>query len=128
MKALFTLLIFLSISLYVAQYSKPYCDELREVNNSYLCFIANLSSPYIYDHQSHYKCCYENHKYFEEGKFRNISRCTGYSKEDYDHLDKLIKSKKRYLESIGGIIEHYEVNCSSKYLYISLLSLIIFLL
>jgi len=127
MKALYTLLIFLLISLFIAQYTKPYCNDLRQVNNPYACFDANLSYPYSYG-QSYYKCCYVNQKYYEQDDFVNISRCTGYSKEDYDRLDKLVKSKKGYLNSIGGIIEHYEVNCSSKYLYISLLSLIIFLL
>ena len=127
MKVLYTLLIFLLISLYIAQYTKPYCNDLNQVNNTYTCFDANLTNPYGYG-QPFYKCCYVNQKYYEEGKFRNYTRCTGYSKEDYDNLDKLVKSKKGYLNSIGGIIEHYEINCSSKYLYISLLSIIIFLL
>ena len=38
-----------------------------------------------------------------------------------------VKSEIGHIKSEGGIIEVYEVDCSSNYLYISLLSLIVLL-
>ena len=74
-----------------------------------------------------YRCCYYHQIYTLEGKFYNDTLCDGAKYEDYINMDNKVKSMIGYIKSKGGIIEVYEIDCSSNYLYISLLLLIVLL-
>ena len=50
------------------------------------------------------------------------------TQKEFDNFLPLYKSLKNYIVMQGGDYEKYDVDCASNYLYISLLSLIIFLL
>ena len=54
--------------------------------------------------------------------------CTSLTKEEFDSVHLLVKSLKQFIDKMGGKLETYDIDCSSKYLYISLILLIIFLL
>ena len=77
--------------------------------------------------KNEYKCCYSRQEYTQEGKYHNHTRCEGVKEADYNNMGNRIKSLIGYIKSQGGIIQTYEMNCSSNYLYISLLSLIVLL-
>ena len=76
----------------------------------------------------YHKCCYETRQYYYKGEYTNETRCLKLTKEKYDTLIPRVKSGVNYYKAMGSVIDKYEFNCSSNYLYISLLSLIIFLL
>ena len=54
--------------------------------------------------------------------------CELMTKEQFEKFVPIYKSKKSGITSNGGSVDTLEWNCSSNYLYISLLSLIILLL
>ena len=75
------------------------------------------------------KCCYYNKRYFVSGKLaENTTKCVHKKQVAYDDLYKEEKSLKGAIKASGGVIDSLIVDCSSNYLYISLLSLIIFLI
>ena len=74
-----------------------------------------------------YKCCYSHKIYTHKGKFHSDTLCDATNFEDYNNMVNKVKSEIGHIKSEGGIIEVYEVDCSSNYLYISLLSLIVLL-
>ena len=131
MKVIYCLLIIILASLYKAlEYEIPkYCSDWKgdyapkEPSNCSNLWINETTTPDYY-----YKCCYENRQYYLNGQYNNITRCTPVTREKYDTLIQREKSEIDYLKTNGAVIDKLEFNCSSNYLYLSLLSLIIFLL
>ena len=131
MKVIYCLLIIILASLYKAvddetpKYCYQWTDRFapNETNQCYNLWINSSRTPDYY-----YKCCYENRQYYLKGKYTNITRCIPVTREKYDTLIQREKSGIDYLKTNGAVIDKLEFNCSSNYLYISLLSLIIFLL
>ena len=74
------------------------------------------------------RCCYTFEKYTFMGTYVDRKSCSSLDQEEFDNVKLLIKSLKQGVEKMGGKFENYEIDCSSNYLYISLLSLMIFLL
>ena len=77
--------------------------------------------------KNEYKCCYFHQIYTQKGKFHNDTLCEGVKEADYNNMVNKVKSEIGYIKSQGGVIEAYEIDCSSNYLYISLLLLIVLL-
>ena len=121
MKSLYASLIFLLVSsLYKAQ-DLLYCDYMENPVGPKDCNYLPLRSD-------KYKCCYERKKYYYRGDFKNVTRCKPYKRKDYDNLAKVVKSERDYYKARGAIIQNYIVDCPSNYLYLSLLSFMLFLL
>ena len=116
MKAIYALLTILLVSLY---YCAEQCGSTKPTKASDCHGLAVTDDD---------KCCYHNYKYFQGGEMQNGTLCKERTKLDFDNMGKIIKSAKGNIETNGGRIDTYEYNCSSQYLYISLLSLMIFLL
>ena len=74
------------------------------------------------------KCCFTNVKYYVKGEMTEGKTCVPREQKYYDNFVPIFKSAKKSIEAQGGSIDVYEVDCSTNYLYISLLSLIICLL
>ena len=74
------------------------------------------------------RCCYVYQKYFLMGGLEKGKFCTPLTKIEFENIKDVIKSYKDAIEKLGGIIDTFEIDCSSNYIYISLLSLMIFLL
>jgi len=130
MKVIYCLLIIILASLYKSlDYEIPkYCSYWEDritPNDTNQCFSLWVNDSVT---PNYYKCCYEIKKYYFEGKYHNSTNCIAVTKEHYDTIGLRVKSGIDYYKSMGGILEKYEFNCSSNYLFISLLSLIIFLL
>ena len=132
MKFIYCLLIIILASLYKAvdddelpKYCNQWVDRFAP-NVTEQCFNLWINNTGIHDY--YYKCCYETRKYYFEGKYINTTQCVPVTKEAYDTIGLRVKSGINYYKSMGGILDKYEFNCSSNYLYLSLLSLIIFLL
>ena len=119
MKVIYCLLIIILASLYKAlEYEIPkYCSKWKgdyapkEPSNCSNLWINETTTPDYY-----------------YGEDNNITRCTPVTREKYDTLIQREKSEIDYLKTNGAVIDKLEFNCSSNYLYLSLLSLIIFLL
>ena len=76
-----------------------------------------------------YKCCYlhTNIKYKDGTNYESIS-CQTLVEYNYKHIDNFVKLQKELYEIGGNKVELYDINCSSSYLYSSLLLLILLLL
>ena len=115
MKVMYSLLIIILASLCKAIDEKPkYCSQWRGDDAPHEpsdCFNLWINESRTTED---YKCCYETRQYYYKGEYYNSTRCVNLEKVEYDTLIPRVKSGVDY--------------CSSNYLYISLLSLIIFLL
>ena len=117
MKALHTLLIILLISL-----SKSLeCIDKTVPNNKKDCNDRTPGEGYV-------KCCYVKNFYYDDGSLTNSTGCSPIDQTHYDNLAKKLKSIKGHLSANGAVIDSFVFDCSSKYLYISLLSLMVFLI
>ena len=118
MKALHALLIILLISL---SKSLDCTDRTVVPNNAKDC---NDRTP----GEGAIKCCYVKYFYFNDGKLTNTTRCSPIDQTNYDLAAKSLKSIKGHLTANGAVIDTFIFDCSSNYLYISLLSLMILFL
>ncbi len=121
MKTLYVLLILLLASLSKAGDEKVTCGNEDVVRQASDCH-SNQKS------KEDSKCCYIDYKYYQDGNLEEKKFCQEYKKEKVDNFIPVYKSLKGAITSKGGSIDRYEVNCSSNYLYISLLSIMILLL
>ena len=78
--------------------------------------------------ENQYRCCYVYQKYFFMGTLKKGYSCHPLTKIEFENIKEVIKSFKEGVEKMGGIYETLDIQCTSNYLYISLLSLMIFLL
>ncbi len=117
MKVLHILVIILLISLCKGE---QFCEDVNPTK------AADCKGLKIRNKGDH--CCYNNYKYFEDGQIQNGTFCAGLTNYEYDNIINIVKSKKGNIKENGGIIDAFEIDCSSYYLYISLLSLIILLI
>ena len=116
MKELYTLLIIILVSIYKAENCTA--SEPTQAND---CHKREQDT-------GDFRCCYAVEKYTFMGNYVDKKSCTSLSKDEFDNVKLLIKSLKQGIEKMGGKFEIYEIDCSSNYLYISLLSLMIILL
>ena len=116
MKALYTLLILLLLSIYKAEE----CSN-KEATKDTDCTGLNPGAGY-------YRCCYSYVKGTIGGKDTEQKQCLPIVKKDWDSIKDFVKKGKETSEAAGNKISKYEINCSSNYLYISLLSLVLILL
>ena len=130
MQILYTILIIILASLYKADDSKPkYCSQwTRTYAPSQPSDCHNLWINETFTPGYYYKCCYVAKQYYFNGNFQNETSCTPVTKEYYDTLIPRVKSELDFYKISGSVIDKFVTDCSSNYLYISLLSLIIFLL
>ena len=117
MKVLYALLIALLISIYKAEKCKG-----SKPNQPSDCHNREKSI------ENQYKCCYVYQKYFLMGTLEKTKSCNPVTENEFNNVKDLIKTMKEGIEKMGGIFETLDFDCSSNYLYISLLSLIVFLL
>ena len=117
MKLLSAALIILLISLCKADN----CTELGTPISPTDCHNRNFAEKYV-------KCCYFKAFFYFQGELTNRTVCQHLKQEDYDTLIPRFKTQKAYIEKYGGIIDTLQIDCNSKYLYASLLILMILLL
>ena len=118
MKALNSLLVIILISLCKSPGESDCQKTVPTKAND--CYNLNVEA-------NKYKCCYFRKKYTENGKLHNDILCSGVTEEEYNNMANKVKSEMDFIKSKGGIVETFIEDCSSNYLYISLLSLIILL-
>ena len=119
MKVLHVLLIILLVSIYKAQKCNSTDPKPEQPKD---CYNRDKSI----DNQ--HRCCYIYEKYFLMGGLEKGKSCTPLTKIEFNNIKDVIKSYKEAIEKMGGIIDTFEINCFSNYLYISLLSLMMLLL
>jgi len=117
MKTLYALLILLLLSIYKAED----CDTTKTVEKDTDCTGLNPGP-------NSYRCCYSYLKGTIGGKDTEQKQCLPIVKKDWDSIKDFVKKGKETSEAAGNKISKYEINCSSNYLYISLLSLVLILL
>ena len=120
MKLIHVLLILLLAYLYNADA----CSERTDPTKASDCHGLDVNKDLGY-----IKCCYYNKRYFLNGNLAaNSTQCIPKTQEEYDDLYKEEKSLRGQINALGGVIDSLVVDCSSNYLYISLLSLMVFLI
>ena len=117
MKALYALLIILLLSLYKA-------DSC--VSSTIPSKASDCNSRTVSDNQ--YKCCYLYMKVTFMSIESEAKQCLPVTKDEYENIKEVIDKTKEMAEKTGTKINKLDLDCSSSYLYISLLSLIIFLI
>ena len=116
MRILHALLIILLVSLYKGESctlgnrpSKPTDCHNREFDKIY------------------YKCCYLHTIITSDYKAESIT-CQTLDEYNFKHIEDFVKLQKELYAQGGHKVELYDINCSSSYLYISLLLLMLLLL
>ena len=119
MKTLHALLIILLVSLYKANEK---CNSTVKPSQASDCNNREKNTD------SDYRCCYIYQKYTIMGSIVEGKSCSGVTKTEFDNIKDVIKSLKDGIEKMGGKFDTFDIDCSSGYLYISLLSFVLFLL
>ena len=120
MKILHALLIILLVSLYNADK----CTEKDAPTKASDCSGLEVDKA-----QGYVKCCYEKKRYFQQGILKEVdAHCIHKTQVEYDDIFKQEKSLKGSINAMGGVIDSLILDCASTYLYISLISLISFLI
>jgi len=117
MNVLNTLLFIILISIYKSEI----CNSTNIPSQARECHSRDII-------KGDYACCYVVEKYTALGNYVDKISCFSLDKDEYDNVKLLIKSLKQGVEKMGGKFEKFDIDCSAKILYISLLSLMIFLL
>ncbi len=117
MKALYALLIILLLSLYKAET----CTASTKPSKASECNSRTLET-------NQYRCCY----LYVKATFMSVTsedmKCLPVTQAEYDNIKEVISKSKEMAEKTGVKVDKIDIDCSSSYLYISLLALIIFLL
>ena len=117
MKALYALLIILLLSLYKAET----CLSTTKPSKASECNSRTIET-------NQYKCCYLYVKVTAMSITAEDMKCLPVTQAEYDNIKQVITTTKEMAEKTGVKIDKIDIDCSSSYLYISLLALIIFLL
>ena len=114
MKIFYALLVALLVSMYN---SKTCAGDATKASDCHSCDIPT----------GFYKCCYQYSKYTFSGQTVEKKECTPEMKASYDNIKTTIDAAKAVIEAFGGKVDKLDIDCSSKYLYIPILSLLLFL-
>ena len=117
MNVLYALLIIFLVSIYKSEN----CDSEVKPKQASDCHNRDKG-------KDDYKCCYVVEKYTLMGKLTDRITCSSLDEDEYNNIKQIIKSMKQGVEKMGGKFETYDIDCSSNYLFISLLLLMILLL
>ena len=76
-----------------------------------------------------YKCCLHQATYESDitGETVHIKECDGITESEYEDIDLTIDLLEQAFDILGDNVRDVEINCGSKYLVISLLSLVLLL-
>ena len=128
MKSLYVLLFALLISKYICDESegsdgipqREECEDKEDANSVSDCSGLRLS-------EGGYICCYAESEYTENGVKRKGKACVELTKSEYDNIDKTIEAYEA-LGELGGLKDvDIDIDCAAHYIFISLLSLLLFL-
>ena len=128
MKPLYVLLFALLISKYICEESEG-SDETPEIetcefkenpNSVSDCSGLRLS-------QGGYICCFGESEYTENGVKGGGKGCVELTKSQYDDIDKVIDYYEALGEAEGLKDVDIDIDCAAHYIFISLLSLLLFL-
>ena len=118
MKALYALLIILLLSLYKAETT---CTDTTKPSKASECNSRTLET-------NQYRCCFLYMKATVMSITSENQKCLPVTQTEYLNIKQVITTTKEMAEKTGVKIDKIDIDCSSSYLYISLLALIIFLL
>ena len=123
MKALYFLVLALSISQYNSLANETLCDCV-EVESKEKCKEFQLLPGAVF-------CCFVEREW-NTGEETKISKmCASVTQERFDHLDAYIESRKQELIDEGYTVIRYNVECgynSSKYIFNSIILLLLSLI
>ena len=118
MKALYTLLIILLIK----QYNSQKWDGTVTATSVSQCQSLTLE-------KGDYRCCFFEVEYEDSsGRDITIKTCDGVTKSQYDDIDNMIDFYEGFMEGFGYDVDDIDIDCGSKYLVISLISLALLLI
>ena len=121
-KTLFLILVILLLSKFYSQvdYTESDCLKKEGAKKKKDCNGLGVS-------KYAYKCCYVKIEGSLEGESLDEEGCTEIDKESYDKIKDLIEEREKYYKDKGGKYDVKKFDCSSNYLLISIMSLILLL-
>ena len=119
-KALFLLLAILLISQY-------YCDDELDDGECDKENVSKASECEKLKPGDYYKCCYYKTKLKKDGKEETRTGCEPLTKGEYDKIKDYIKESENSAKAAGYSAD-VSVDCSSNYIIISILSLLLLFL
>ena len=81
-----------------------------------------------FDNTTYYRCCFIDSKAKMGGKEINTKVCGEVNKDEYDNIKKKIEDLEKHMKDTGFESPKVSVNCKSNYIFLSIISLILFLL
>ena len=113
-----TLFLFLAILLISYSYQSE-CDDKVTAENKKDCNSLKVSEGY-------YKCCFAHYKGKGNGEKGEYKTCQEIDQETYNRIKDYIKEEEKAAKNSGGKLT-LKIDCSSNYLLISTMSLILLL-
>ena len=123
-KTLYLLLVLLLLSKFNCQSEEEEQPDVGDCNGESNCENLKVQKGY-------YKCCLfeaEADEVIREPGYKKIKYCKAIKKDDYDNIKDYIKQSEKEAKNDFKIDIDISIDCSSNYLMISLLSLIILFL
>ena len=113
--------IFLLLAILLISFSnQSECTDKKGAKNKKDCNSLKISDDA-------YKCCYTHVKGEEGGVKIDVEGCSEIEKKDYDRIKDYISEMEKEAKDEGGKLEVKKFDCSSNYLLISIMSLILLL-
>ncbi len=81
-----------------------------------------------FDNTTFYRCCFIDSKAKKDGKEINTKVCSEIKKDEYDNIKKKIEDLEKQMKDIGYESPKVSINCESNYIFLSIISLALFLL
>ena len=75
-----------------------------------------------------YRCWYGEVKAYVLGQTIDKKECGPLTKEEYDNIEKYMEDGRKQIESLGGKIDKFKIDCNSNYIIISMLALLLLFL
>ena len=121
-KTLFLILVILLLSKFYCQddYTESECEKKEGAKKKKDCNGLGVS-------KNAYKCCYVKTEGSIKGQSLDDESCMEIDKESYDKIKEFIEKQEKDVKEAGGKLEVKKLDCSSNYLLISIMSLILLL-
>ena len=110
----------LALTLLAMTYSRD-CDE-GQAEKAKDCNEAN------FDKTQYHRCCFVDSKGTKDGQDINLKICKPISKADFDKIKETVEKLEKQMEDENYKSVKVKIDCSSNYIVLSTLSLILFLL
>ena len=113
-------LVALLLLLLVSQIYTDECTNKYNPSGESDCTSLKVSEGY-------FKCCYVYTKGSVLGVNQESKECEHINQAQYDNIETIVDTQIKAIEAMGGKVDKFSIECSSKYLVLSIFSLLFLL-